>query len=59
MARNTVGPQTDEGLAAENYQPNYQPAPYTAPDVSRPAPAPDSAIGTRATKKKPTADHQP
>jgi methionine sulfoxide reductase heme-binding subunit len=59
MARNTVGTRTGEGLAADNYQPNYQPAPYGGPDVSRPEPFPDGAIGTRKPKEKPTADRRP
>jgi sulfoxide reductase heme-binding subunit YedZ len=59
MARNTVGTQTGQGSAAGNYQPDYQTAPYSAPDVSRPHPAPDGAIGARKAKEKPSADHQP
>jgi sulfoxide reductase heme-binding subunit YedZ len=54
MARNTVGTQKGEWWAAAN----YQPAPYSAQDASRP-PSPDGAIGTRQAKEKPTANHQP
>jgi methionine sulfoxide reductase heme-binding subunit len=59
MARNTVGTRTGEGLATDNYQPNYQPAAYGAPDVSRPETAPNGTIGTRNAKGKAAAGHQP
>jgi sulfoxide reductase heme-binding subunit YedZ len=59
MARNNVGTRTGEGWTANNYQATYPPAPYAAPDVSRPEPAPDDAIGARKAKKKPAANHQP
>jgi DMSO/TMAO reductase YedYZ heme-binding membrane subunit len=59
MARNTVGARAGEGLAADNYQPDYQPASYGGPDFSRPAPAPNGAVGTRKAKEKPAANHQP
>ena len=59
MARNTVGTQTGERFARGNYQPDYQTAPYSAPDASRPGPAPEGAIGARKAKEKPAAGHQP
>jgi methionine sulfoxide reductase heme-binding subunit len=64
MARNTAGTRTGEGLAADNYQPDYQPAaPFGSPVSSRPAPAPvpasDGAVGTRKAKDKPSASRQP
>jgi DMSO/TMAO reductase YedYZ heme-binding membrane subunit len=63
VARNTFGTRTDQGLAAGNYQPNYQPTPYGRPDVSRPQTGPDGPIGTaprpRKAKEEPAANHQP
>jgi DMSO/TMAO reductase YedYZ heme-binding membrane subunit len=59
MARNTVGTRTGEGWAADNYQSAYQPAPYSGPDVSRPEPAPDGAVGARKAREKPAANRQP
>jgi hypothetical protein len=43
MARNTVGPRADEQWPTPDYQANYEPTAYGAPDFSRQAAAPDHA----------------